>query len=199
MSDKSTIDYYNMHAEAFVSGTRDASMNTIQDKFLSLIPAGGRILDMGCGSGRDTKYFLGKGYETEALDASQAMCDTASEYAGIQVRCAEFADLDNVSRYDGIWACSSLLHAEKEDLPGIFMKVGRALKENGVFYCSFKYGDFAGYRHERYFTDLTEESLAEILDKIPALAMEEEWISSDVRPGRENEKWLNALMRKKAV
>lgn len=85
-SDKNTLDYYNSKAKEFVSGTVDVAFTEIQDLFIEYIPAGGKILDFGCGSGRDTKYFISKGYDVYATDGSEELCKIASEYTGIQVK-----------------------------------------------------------------------------------------------------------------
>ena len=114
MSDKKKVDdtlsYYNSKAKDFVSGTVDVAFTDIQDIFLEYIPVGGRILDFGCGSGRDTKYFLSKGYDVAATDGSEELCKIASEYAGVQVKQMLFEELNAIEEYDGIWACSSILH-----------------------------------------------------------------------------------------
>ncbi len=121
------------------------------------------VLDFGCGSGRDAKYFIDKGLEVTATDGSEELCKLASEYAGIPVRCMLFQELDDVERYDGIWACSSILHLPKDELRPVLKKMTKALKPDGIIYTSFKYGDFEGERNGRYFTDFTEESFAEFM------------------------------------
>jgi hypothetical protein len=99
--------------------------------------------------------------------------------------------------YDGIWACASILHLKKEVLGKVFASMARALKGEGVLYASFKYGTFEGLRRGRHFTDFTEETFAAFLASVPVFETEETWISRDVRPGRDEEKWLNLLLRKK--
>ena len=191
-----TLNYYNDNADNFAASTRDVDFTETQERFLRLMPPGGSILDFGCGSGRDTKFFLEKGYRVEAIDGSEELCRIASEYTGIHVRHMLFQELDAVDRYDGIWACSSILHLEKKELPAIIRKMMTALKSPGYIYTSFKYGTFEGYRKQRYFTDFTEESMTEFLKEFPQLAVRELWISADVRPGRSEEKWLNLLLQK---
>ena len=193
---KDTLHFYNTNAEEFVTGTLDVDFHETQDRFLALIPTGGQILDFGCGSGRDTKYFLQRGYTVEATDGSIELCRIASEYTGIQVKHMLFQELDEVEKYDGIWACASILHVPSTELPFVLQKMTKALKADGVIYTSFKYGDFEGERNSRYFTDLTEESFDQILGQVEGLTMEEYWITSDVRPGREKEKWLNLMLRR---
>ncbi|MDO4491865.1 MAG: class I SAM-dependent methyltransferase [Lachnospiraceae bacterium] len=216
-----TLDFYNEHAQSFIENTKAADMHQVQEHFLQLLSEGSSIdnddnespeaskpvgdsgqdgasiLDFGCGSGRDTRYFLEKGYQVTATDGSSELCRLASEYTGIQVKKMLFQELDDKDCYDGIWACSSILHLPKTELLPVFHKIRVALKTNGILYTSFKYGDFEGERNGRYFTDFTEESLLEILRPISELTMEECWITEDVRPGRGDEKWLNVILRKK--
>lgn len=192
----STLDYYNDNARQFVSQTQSVNMASIQDRFLGRMRAGGHILDFGCGSGRDAKYFLSEGFTVTAADGSEEICREASQYTGLQVRRLLFTELDETGIYDGIWACASILHAPSSELPEIFRRMERALKHGGILYVSFKYGTFEGERNGRYFTDMTEESFGALLRAFPGLEVEEQWITGDARPGRENEKWLNAILRK---
>ena len=191
-----TLNYYNSKAKEFVSGTVDVAFTEIQDLFIEYIPAGGKILDFGCGSGRDTKYFISKGYDVDATDGSEELCKIASEYTGIKVKQMLFAELDEIELYDGVWACASILHVEKKQLPEIMKKIAIATKKGGIVYTSFKYGDFEGIRNGRFFTYLTEESFEELLRKVPELAIEKLWISADVRAERGEERWLNIVLRK---
>lgn len=193
---KTTIDYYNKNAKQFVETTASVEFHNMQHKFLDKLPKGATILDFGCGSGRDTKYFLEQGYCVEAIDGSVELCKLASEYTGIKVQHMYFQELSEVEKYDGIWACSSILHLPVSDLVDVMRKMQIALKANGIIYTSFKCGTFAGERNGRYFTDMTEDTFAILLQRVGGLAVEELWITSDVRPGREDEKWLNSILRK---
>lgn len=192
-----TLSYYNQNATQFCQNTVSVDFTATQTSFLSRLPAAARILDFGCGSGRDTKAFLEQGYQVDAIDGSSELCKLASEYTGIQVRHMYFQDLSAVSEYDGIWACSSILHLTREELSKVMRKLITALKPNGIIYTSFKYGTFEGERNGRYFIDMTEETFADFIRDRKELQTEEEWVSSDVRPGRSEEKWLNLILRKK--
>lgn len=192
-----TLDYYNDYAYEFCKSTINIEFTTMQERFLKKIKKGSYILDFGCGSGRDTKYFLEQGYHVEAIDGSKELCKLASEYTGIEVKNMFFQELTEVEKYDGIWACSSILHLTVKDLSDVMKKMVIALRKNGIIYTSFKYGVFAGERNGRYFTDMTEETFAKFLKNIDGLEVEEQWKSSDVRPGREEEKWLNLILRKR--
>lgn len=140
-----TLNYYNQNADSFIEGTVSVNFKEVQDKFLQML-SGKKILDFGCGSGRDTMYFLKSGFDVTATDGSEELCKYASEYTGIQVKQMLFQDLDEVDYYDGIWACSSILHLSKNELRIVMNKMSRALKSGGIIYTSFKYGNFEGER-----------------------------------------------------
>lgn len=196
MQHNNTLGYYDNHADEFYKSTVNVEFATMQKHFLSKLKVGSHILDFGCGSGRDTKYFLEQGYSVEAIDGSAQLCKLASEYTGIEVKKIFFQELKEVNRYDGIWACSSILHLSITELADVMRRMEVALKENGIIYTSFKYGNFSGERNGRFFTDMTEETFAEFLKGIEHLEVEEQWTTSDVRPGRGEEKWLNLILRK---
>lgn len=192
---KKTQDFYNQNATEFFEGTVATDMTQHYTPFLERLPQGAKILDAGCGSGRDSLAFKKLGYEVTAIDGSEEPCKLASEYIGQEVRHIRFEELDYESAFDGIWACASLLHVPSVELPQVLGKLTRALKEDGVMYASFKYGDFEGERNGRYFCDLTEEK-AEELFTVGGLKVVKMWITGDVREGRGDEKWLNTILRK---
>ncbi len=192
----STLKYYRVNAEAFSEATFDVDFSETEDRFLNLLPPEAAILDLGCGAGRDSLYFLRRGFRVTATDGSPEMCRIASGNTGLQVRTLLFENLDYENEFDGIWACASLLHLPPEKLGPVLGKAERALRPRGVMYASFKHGTFSGMRNGRYFTDFTARSFREFLAGHSGMIIEDSRVSSDVRPGRENEKWLNLLMRK---
>ena len=194
-----TLKYYNKNANQFVQGTLSVDFKQSQDRFLSKLSAGAYILDFGSGSGRDAKYFSDKGYLVEATDGSEELCRLAREYTGIGVRQMLFEELDACEKYDGIWACASILHLRKEALKNVLKKMAAALKTDGIVYASFKYGNFEGERNGRYFSDFTPEAFKVFIREVAELQMEEYWITEDVRPGRGDEKWLNLILRKSDI
>ncbi|MDO5666572.1 MAG: class I SAM-dependent methyltransferase [Alcaligenaceae bacterium] len=190
-----TIDYYNKHAVDFAESTFDVDMENLYLPFLERLPFPARILDLGCGSGRDSLAFKNKGYHVEAIDYSEALVKQATERTGIQVRHQSFYELDEIEVYDGIWACASLLHCERERLIEVLNKMLRATKTNGVIYMSFKYGDSDREKDGRCFTDLNEQQAQEILEKLANASLLKQWITMDQRPDRQEE-WLNLLLKK---
>lgn len=187
-----TIGYYNANAEGFVASTANVEFGALQRKFASMLPEGGRVLDLGCGSGRDSLAFLKAGFQVDAVDGSESMAKTASSLTGLPVAHATFVAYEPKGEYDGIWACSSLLHVPKGDLSVVIGKYARALKLGGVFYLSFKLGSHNGMRNGRWFTDLDEPSFRSLIAQVSALKVSQIEITADVRPSRSNEKWLNA-------
>lgn len=194
-----TIRYYNENAGEFVSHTVAVDMEYIQKRFCERLPKGALILDFGCGSGRDTKYFISQGYQVEAMDGSEELCRMASNFTGIEVKHKYFHELDEVDRYDGIWACSSILHLSIDEMKEVFPKMAKALRNWGVVYASFKYGEFEEERNGRYFTNLNEERLNRLAGETGVFIVEETWITFDERPGRDEEKWLNMILKKKEL
>lgn len=195
--DRITLEYYNRNTKEFIENTRNVEMSETIQIFLQHLPPNAHILDFGCGSGRDVKYFLEKGYQVDAIDAVGELCKEASLFTGIEVKRMDFMDLDVVEKYDGIWACASILHLSSKDLVAVLEKIATALKPRGVLYTSFKYGTFEGLRNGRYFIDMTEQKITDVLKEVGLFSVEGEWVSTDIRPGREVEKWLNLILRKK--
>ena len=194
-----TLSYYDENAASFSGSTLDVDFHDIQDEFLSLLSRKAYILDFGCGAGRDTKYFADKGYTVTAVDGSAKLCEIASQYTGLHVRQMFFSELDDVEKYDGIWACASILHLPKDELGGVFIKMRDALVHDGILYTSFKYGEFEGMRGGRYFTCFTMESLVAFVEQIGGLDIIKIWLSDDVREDRKDERWVNILLKKKTI
>ena len=196
MSENKTLDYYNKNASGFAETTIDVDFYDTQKHFQELLPEHGYILDFGCGSGRDTKYFLSQNFVVDAIDGSEKLCHIASDYTGIKVKKMLFKELEEIEKYDGIWACASILHIPQKELSMVFGKMVKALKSEGIIYASFKYGNFEGERNGRYFTDFTEEKFEKFVQNIENVKLKEEWITCDVRPGRGEEQWLNLILQK---
>lgn len=198
-SSNSTLDYYDENADLFADTTAFVDMSSHYKKFLPNIPANGRILDLGCGTGRDSSAFLDMGFDVLAVDASDEMVKKAKELFGIQVQKMRFEELGFEAEFDGVWACASLLHVPFENLQAVITKALAALKENGTMYISFKYGDGERVKDGRFFTDMNEERLTSVFQKTQTNIEIETWVTSDVRKKRDMENWLNALVHKKST
>lgn len=191
-----TIEYYNKYADSFINDTVNADLSDLQTEFLKYLPTKARILDLGCGAGRDSKSFVAKGYRVTAVDASRELCKRASVFIGQKVICKRFEDLEYNKEFDGVWACASLLHLRLEELPKIINKIETALVVGGYLYVSFKYGSKEEVRDGRYFTDLNEASFKKLMLGVENLVIVEMKITNDARKGRENERWLNVVVKK---
>ena len=194
-----TLNYYDQNADSFIEGTRNADMSAQYQLFLKHLPQGGRLLDLGCGSGRDSAYFSSLGFEVTAVDGSEALCKRVRESYGIPALCIKFEELAFAEEFDAIWACASLLHVKKADMPGVMEKVSAALKPGGVLYASFKYGCAERVSSGRFFNDYTEKDLDALLTPENQLSLLEYQITEDVRPDRAGEKWLNLIAIRKDV
>ncbi len=160
-----SIEYYNQNAADYFDQTVNIEMQEYWDCFTQLIPEGGSILDLGCGSGRDSEYFISCGFDVTAMDASEEMCALASIHIGQDVLNLSFDEMDFEEVFDGIWAFASLLHVPSDKIDDIFTKAIKSLKINGVLFMSFKYGDFEGERDNRYYTDYRTKTLKELISR----------------------------------
>lgn len=190
-----TLKYYQDNAQTFFDGTVNVDMSSLYETFTKHLAPGARVLDAGCGSGRDAKAFLEMGYQVEAFDASSAMVELAREHTGLPVQLMTFADVDWKEEFDGIWCCASLLHVPAVELPVVMRRLADALKPGGVGYVSFKYGDGEREVDGRRFTDMDEVELEILLKTVAWMKIAKMWTTRDQRPGN-NEFWLNGILRK---
>ncbi|BBV90100.1 MAG: class I SAM-dependent methyltransferase [Enterobacter sp.] len=191
-----TLHYYQNHAQDFFNGTVNVDMTPLYEAFTQHLTHGARVLDAGCGSGRDAKAFHEMGYEVDAFDASSAMVTLAKQHTGLPVQLMTFSEIDGKAQYDGIWCCASLLHVPSSELPAVMQKLADALKPGGVWYVSFKYGNGERVQGERRFTDLDEEGLRMGISNITDVAITSLWVTKDYRHER-SERWLNGILHKK--
>lgn len=192
MEDK-TLEYYEKHAEDFYRDTVYADVTELYQLFLDKLPSKARILDLGCGSGRDSKHFKELGYEVTAMDGSPELCRLASLNIGQQVVCKTFAEINDQNAFDGIWACASLLHVPAEELKAVLEQLKKALVPKGILYASFKYGNSERNKDGRYFNDCTEEKAESFLIGSGGWRSWSFYITKDVRAGRGEEAWLNII------
>lgn len=187
--------YYSDGAKAFFDRTVDVKMGSLYSHFLPLLPKNARVLDAGCGSGRDSKFFAQQGFNVTPLDASPDLATLAEKHTGLKVQVCKFQEIRFADDYDAVWACASLLHVPERELPSVFLKLWKALKEDGILYCSFKYGNGERFKDGRHFTDANEERLKGWLGILPGFEILELWCTQDQRLDAEHD-WLNAVIRK---
>lgn len=161
-----TLEYYNKNAKIYCEQTLVGNLSENYERFLSRLPQKAYILDFGCGSGRDSKYFKDNGYKVKAIDGSLELCKLASKYINQEVICMNFDELDEQDTYDGIWACSSILHVEEEKLDNILIKMIKAVKANGIIYASFKIGEGHEIKEGKYYNYVTKPKMEEVLNNI---------------------------------
>lgn len=191
-----TIHYYEVNARRFFEETRSLDMRPLYEPFLSLLRPNAHVLDAGCGPGRDSLFFLENGYRVTAFDASEAMVSLASRHLGQPVLRLSFDELEEEKRFDAVWACASLLHVPRRTMADVLGHLGRSLKDGGVMYASFKYGDGETFRDGRLFNDYNERGFRRLLSSRPELRIIKLWQTADLRPGRADEAWFNALLRR---
>ncbi|MBZ0301885.1 MAG: class I SAM-dependent methyltransferase [Anaerolineae bacterium] len=195
--DRKTLDYYDQRGQDFFDRTVGLNVPHILQPFLERVPHGGHILDAGCGSGRESKLFLDRGYRVTAFDGSATMARLASAYIGQPVQHLTFDQMNFEGEFDGIWACATLLHVPLNDLPGVFERFIRALKPGSVWFASFKWGSGERQTEEgRRFTDFDDNTFRAFAARFPALTLEQLWQNSDGRPEAQGGLWLNALLRR---
>lgn len=189
-----SIDYYERYAGVYYDNTVDLKMDEILDRFIALLPENAEVLDLGCGSGRDSLYLDVHGCFTTLLDGSAEMCKLAEIHTDKEVLHMSFAQMDFEEVFDGIWACGSLLHVSGKEIDDIMRKVMAALKPEGILYMSFKHGDAEEIRGNRLFHDYTEETAYAMIMKQKGVKILDIWTSDDIR-GRDQQ-WLNVLVKK---
>ena len=189
-----SMSYYNENFRDFINSTVNVDMTGLYEPFLALLSKGASILDLGCGSGRDLKYFVEQGYVGVGLEPSSQLAAFARVHSKSEVIEHTIEEYQPKRVFDGVWACASLLHLTTPGLIEALLTIGKMTHADSCCYCSFKYGDFEGQRSGRFFNDQTEKSLKELLPT--TLRVQKHWVTNDKRPGRENENWLNALIKK---
>lgn len=187
-----TIEYYNKNAKEYAQTTRVVDMQEVYDRFEKYLLPNSHILDVGCGSGRDAKYFKDRGYPVVGLDASEEICRVAEAYADIVVYNIDIKDLDAVDKFDAVWACASLLHIPKNEIRIAINNIILALKRNGVLYASFKAGEGEVTVNERFFAYYHYDEIYKVISKDDNLLIQEMWKSEENR----QEKivtWINII------
>lgn len=192
----STVLFYDKNAHEFYNNTVNVDMSEHYRRFEEYLLPKSTILDAGCGSGRDSLYFLSKGYNVYAFDASIEMVKLSSELTGLSVQHAKFEDVTFDVLFNGIWASASLLHVDRGSIMDILQRLTAMLNKSGVLFMSFKYGDKVYQKDDRLFNCYDEDSFSDMLSAIPELTILELYRTADVREERINEFWLSALIKK---
>jgi SAM-dependent methyltransferase len=195
-----TTAYYDRNAQAYSDATRSVDMSELYEQFLGHIPPGGRILDAGSGSGRDTFAFIQKGYNVDAFDASANLAALSTRLTGVPTQVVRFQEFESGPAYDGIWACASLLHVPAEELEAALSRLVRALKPGAALYVSVKHGTGQRMASDgRLFVDLDRAHLENLFAQFPDVTLSKVWISRGQGRLQGKDEWLNAIALKDRV
>ncbi len=157
--DQATLRYYSDEAPVYAAAGKDGVSRFLHD-FLDRLLPGARILDLGCGGGRDSEAMLNRGFMVDATDGVEAIALQAEARIGRPVLVMRFDELTAIATYDAIWANASLLHVPTKHLPTILSAVKRALKPGGLHFASYKSGGREGRDgFGRYFNYLSAVQL----------------------------------------
>lgn len=194
-----TIAFYDRESRNYANATLRLDLSQEYLPFLEKLPQGARILDAGCGAGRDTKAFLDLGFEVDAFDASEELAAISSRLTGQKTAVAEFETWRGRERsYDGIWAFASLLHVRHSNLPDVIVRLIDALKPGGWIFANFKYG--RGQRIDekgRSYTDLTLADARRLFEAEPRLTNVRIWRAAGRAAYENSASWVNVLAQRR--
>ena len=192
-----TLNYYNENAKEYFETTKNLKTTEIYKQFLSMVKPSGKVLDLGCGSGRDSLYFKNAGFDVTSVDGSIELAKEAEKLINQEVIVSKFEDFKSEERFDGIWACASLLHVRRENIEEVLRNLADNLNKGSVFYLSFKYGDDE-YIDERgrYFNCYKEEGFEKMVSSIKEYKVKSMYKTGDSLGGRANLTWLNIILER---
>lgn len=164
MVDEQTIALYDAKAQDYADLVTSAEPDAQMLAFMAMLPAGGSVLDLGCGPGSASTHLARAGFDPMPVDASAGMVALARDKYGLPAQQMTFDDINMVDRFDGVWANFSLLHAARGDLPRHLSALSRALKSGGAFHIGMKLGTGAQRdRINRMYTYVTKAELRNLL------------------------------------
>jgi SAM-dependent methyltransferase len=185
--------YYEKHAAEYFERTVSANMSHLYERFLPALPVGGRILDVGCGSGRDLRAFTERGFHAIGIDASRALVEIAKSYSGAHCYVGRIEEIDYEKGFDGIWACASLVHFPRQMLLGVLRRLNRTLVPMGVMFASVQEGkDERTGGDGRFFTFYRRSEFVGVIHEAGFKVLDA-WKSEDALPRRRQARWINVL------
>jgi mutator protein MutT len=190
------VGYYSTNAIAYCEETSAFDVGDLYRPFLEHIVPGAHILDLGCGSGRDSKAFREMGFDVTSVDGSPEIAMWASAFTGHSVAVKSFQEIDYNEEFDGVWASASLLHCYQGQLQDVIQRIVDSLKCKAVAYMSFKWGESDTVDDRgRHFTNQTSQSLGRLLGNLANAEILEIWDSEMILRGQP-QKWVYAIIRK---
>jgi 2-polyprenyl-3-methyl-5-hydroxy-6-metoxy-1,4-benzoquinol methylase len=192
----STLEYYDKNADQYLNKTLFLDLSGLYKEFEAYVTKRGRILDAGCGVGRDTRYFIEHGYTVISLDASKEMVRKCNEYPHAFCLNISFEDLNFNEEFDGIWCCGSLLHLTSEEGKKAIRRLTTSLKVQGVMFVSLKKGEGNKKSEGRFFQYYNESSVGELYKGDLRLEVVKVWVTKSLVP-EERHDWVNLLLRRK--
>ncbi|MDD3219978.1 MAG: class I SAM-dependent methyltransferase [Lachnospiraceae bacterium] len=191
-----SIDYYDQNASTYYDKTIDVDMTKIMKPFIELLPENAEVLDLGCGSGRDTLTLDEAGFSVTPLDGSKEMCRLAEIYTDKDILHLTFDEIDFQEVFDGIWACASLVHTPHKKMPELLDRLVTALVPGGIFYFSVREGDRNGWDGTREFYDYSEDRLRDLLSSVKGVKIVDVWTTDALVDDENRSQWFNILLQK---
>lgn len=193
-----SVAFYEANAEDFFARTVSVDMSTARAKFVAHLAPGARVLDAGCGAGRDAAAFKALGFRVTATEAAPSLAALAGRHIGLPVEVKTFDQFTWRETFDGVWACASLLHVPRRELPNAVARLRDALVPGGVLWMSFRHGSEDRVENGRLFTDLDEAGATVLLDEVRDLDFLDVSLSDDSRPDRPAFRWLSITARRQS-
>lgn len=188
---KETIDYYNKNADEYAQSTINLDISDLHKEFAKNLPAGAKILDAGCGSGRDLLAFKNLGFNVQGIDASKELVEIAKKNSGVPVENKTFSEINWKNEFDAVWCMASLLHLNKAELKDALKNIAESMKEGAKIYASFKAGEGESSDPKgRFFSYYTIPELTKIIDDSKLFGNVKLSHSVD-KQGREDTQWIN--------
>ena len=157
--DPQTLEFYENRSREWAAALPKGRRKELE-QFIEMLKPGAKILELGCGDGRDAELMLSHGFDVQPSDGSPEMARLAGERIGRHVPVMRYDELEAVGEYDGVWCHAALLHVDRNDLPGILRRIHRALVPGGLHFASYKGGGEGGRdEHGRYYNYLSGEEL----------------------------------------
>lgn len=192
-----TLAYYRENSAMYFRETLpNIAQLPLLRRFVELLPSHGHVLDLGCGSGRDSRFLLDRGFRVTAVDASPEMAGLAAEYLKHPVRVQRAENLGEINKYDGIWTCAGLVHIPKSLMGMTFSRILCALKPGGIWFTSFKSGETEKVDDiRRPFNNYSRPAIVQLLDNFSEATICDIYESTSLLRAKKQQ-WLNVFVTK---